>query len=357
MSDAHELIQLKGTGRDPDKLRGALADWLSPRVAPGCRLQVSPISLPEGTGVANETLLFEATWSSHGRDHAQGFVARVASTDPLYLSADIAVHHQMYAALADVDGVPVPRVYGYEPDPDLIGAPFFVMERKFGRVPGDRPPWSAEGFVVDATPVDRRTMWHNAVSVLASLHSADQSKFVFLRPASGASGLADHLGYWRRWLNDPSAGRQHDTIEAGYEWLVDHLPRHQPTALSWGDARFANIMFDGTSVVSIFDWDTVSLAGPGADLGWWRFMDGPASALDGIGTADELVTLWQSLTGLVAHDLEFYDVFTTFRLSAILLRLFGQMAAAGTLPSAVAEEQARNSAPVQALAAQLSAFR
>jgi aminoglycoside phosphotransferase (APT) family kinase protein len=363
MSDAHELIQLKGTGRDPDRLRGALANWLGPRVAPGCGLQVSPISLPEGTGVANETLLFEASWTSHGRDHTQGFVARVASNDPLYIGADIRIHHDMYAALADVEGVPVPQVYGYEPDPDVVGAPFFVMERKFGRVPGDRPPWSTEGFVVDATPLERRTMWRNAVTVLAALHRADQSKFAFLQPTtravepSGASGLSDHLTYWRGWLNDPSAGRPHDTIEAGYEWLLAHMPKQQPTALSWGDSRFANIMFDGTEVVSIFDWDTVSLAGPVADLGWWRFMDGPASALDGIGTADELVTMWESLTGQVAHDLEFYDVFTTFRLSAILLRLFGQMATAGTLPPAIAEEQARNSAPVQALAAQLVALR
>jgi aminoglycoside phosphotransferase (APT) family kinase protein len=356
-AEARELIQLKRTERDPERMRAVLRDWLAPRVSPQGSLTVSPMSLPEGTGVANETLMFDATWSAGGRDTTEGFVVRIASSDPLYLGADISVHHAMYEALADVEGVPVPRVYGFEPDPSLLGAPFFVMERKYGRVPGDQPPWATSGFVVDASPEERRAMWDNSVAVLAALHGADASRFHFLLPRNGLSGLEDHLAYWRRWLDDPSTGARHETVERGYEWLTANLPAVQPTALSWGDSRFANIMFDGTQVAAIFDWDTVSLAGPGADLGWWRFMDGPASALDGIGTADQLVERWQYLTGKVATDIEFYDVFTTFRLSAILMRLFGQMGRAGTIPADVAEQQARNSAPVQALAAQLTAFQ
>ena len=355
--DARELIQLKRTERDPQRMRNVLGDWLAPRVTRGGGVSISPITLPEGTGVANETLMFDASWATESGEVTQGFVVRVASSNPLYIAADIRVHHDMYAALADVDGVPVPRVYGYEDDDSLLGAPFFVMERIRGLVPGDQPAWPTTGFVVDADPDARRAMWDNAVAVLAALHSADVSCFGFLAPATGTSGLADHLAYWRRWLDDPSSGATHDTIEAGYEWLLDHLPEPQPTALSWGDSRFANIMFDGTEVVAIFDWDTVSLAGPGADLGWWRFMDGPASALPGIGSADELVERWQDLTGRVATDIEFYDVFTAFRLSAILMRLFGQMGAAGTIPADVAEQQARNSDPVQALAAHLEALR
>jgi aminoglycoside phosphotransferase (APT) family kinase protein len=356
--EARELIQLKRTQRDPEQMRSVLADWLAPRVAPGGGLTISDITLPEGTGVANETFMFDAAWQRGASQVSQGFVARVATAEPLYIDADIKIHHDMYAALADTPGVPVPRVYGYEADPELLGAPFFVMERIAGKVPGDQPPWASAGFVFEASADDRRTMWNNAVDVLAALHSVDVSRFDFLRPADEhVSGLADHLGYWRRWLDDPSAGAPHDTVEAGYEWLLAHLPSDPPTALSWGDSRFANIMFDGTRVAAIFDWDTVSLSGPGADLGWWRFMDGPSSALPGIGTGDELVERWQERTGRVATDIEFYDVFTTFRLSAILMRLFGQMGRNGTIPPEVAEEQARNSGMIQALAAQLDALR
>ena len=356
--DTRELIQLKRTARDPEHVRAVVLDWLTPRLAQGRTITVSPFTLPEDTGVANETLMFDARWSAiDGREVEQRFVLRIASDNPLYIGADIRVHHDMYAALADVPGVPVPRVYGYEPDVELLGAPFFVMQRVTGRVPGDQPHWASAGFVFEASPDDRRAMWENAVDVLAALHEVDGSRFVFIAPPAGTSGLSDHLGYWRRWLDDPSTGAPHDTVEAGYEWLVAHLPADEPTALSWGDSRFANVMFDGTTVAAILDWDTVSMSGPGADLGWWRFMDGPASELPGIGTADELVDRWQQRTGRVATDVEFYDVFTTFRLSAILMRLFGQMGAGGTIPPDVAEQQARHSGPVQALAAQLEQFR
>lgn len=355
--EARELIQLKRSGRDAEAVRSVLAGWLSPRLAAGGTVEISPIEAPTGTGVANETVMFEARWSSGGRETTQGFVARIASDDPLYIGADIRIHHDMYAALADVSDVPTPQVYGYEADLDLLGAPFFVMERIDGQVPGDQPAWPSQGFVVDARPEDRRAMWDNAVAVLAALHQVDASRFAFLAPASGTSGLADHLAYWRAWIDDTAGDRPHDTLEQGYQWLVAHLPDPAPTALSWGDSRFANVMFRGTEVVSIFDWDTVSLSGAEADLGWWRFMDGPASALAGIGTADELVERWQALTGRQVRHLEFYDVFTTFRLGAILLRLFGQLGARGAIPPDVAEDQARNSAPTLALAEQLQALR
>ncbi|CAB4362645.1 MAG: phosphotransferase [Actinobacteria bacterium] len=349
--EALEHIQLKRTQRDPETLRRVLTDWLAPRL--GGVVQVSEPEVPEGTGVANETAMFEARWG----DHEQGFVLRVASDSPLYIEADIEVHHDMYAALADVPGVPVPKVYGYEADPGLLGAPFFVMERIIGKVPADQPPWATTGFVFEAHPDERRAMWDNAVKVLAALHQVPVAKMPFLAPPAGVSGLGDHLAYWRRWLDDPATGGQHDTLEAGHEWLLRNIPAQAPTGLSWGDSRFANVMFRGTDVVSIFDWDTVSLAGAGADLAWWRTMDGPNAALPGIGTPEELTQRWQELTGTVATDLEYYDVLTSFRLGAILMRLFSQMGAAGTLPPEVAQQQARESAFAQLLASQLEGMR
>jgi aminoglycoside phosphotransferase (APT) family kinase protein len=306
--------------------------------------------------VANETLLFEAVWSDAGREHREGFVARVASERNLYIEADLALHAQTYAALADVPGVPVPRVYGYEADPSLLGAPFFVMERIDGQVPGDSPHWRTAGFVHDASPERRRAMWEDAVGVLASLHMTDPARFAFLAPPEGTSGLRDHLAYWRRHLNDASGSTEHETLERGYEWLLAHLPDPEPTGFSWGDSRFANVMFREDKVVSIFDWDTVSMAGAEADLAWWRFMDGPAAELSGIGTADELVVRWEEHTGRRVHDLEWHDVFTTFRLGSIMLRLFANMAADGVVSPEVASEQGRDSGPAQALAAQLDAL-
>jgi aminoglycoside phosphotransferase (APT) family kinase protein len=360
MSEAEAPVEipLKGARRDPEQARRALASWLAPRIGATGRVGVSPVTSPGGTGVANETLLFDASWSAAGRGHTEGFVARVASERPLYLDADIEVHAKVYEALADVDGVPVPRVYGYEPDESVLGAPFFVMERIEGEVPGDQPHWQTAGFVHDASPERRRAMWDEAVRVLATLHQVDTTKFPFLAAERPTSGLADHLAWWRRYLDDGSAGSPVDTLEEGHAWLLAHIPEPAPTGFSWGDSRFANIMFRRDRVVAIFDWDTASLAGAEADLAWWRFMDGPAAAeLPGIGDGDELVQRWEELTGRQVRDLEWYDVFTSYRLGVVMLNLFRNMAADGLMPADVADQQGRDSGPSQALAAQLARLR
>lgn len=355
-ADEQAAIPLKQSTRDPERVRRVLAQWLAPRLGVKGRLVVSPISLPGGTGVANETLLFDAAWSAGGQDHSQGFVARVTNHRPLYAETDLEIHARMYEALADVPDVPVPAVYGYESNPELLGGPFFVMERISGDVPADQPRWYDAGFVVEASPERRRAMWEDAVRVLAALHSVDASRFPFLAPAAGDSGLADHLAYWRRSLDEATAGAPHDTLERGHEWLRANLPVPTPTGISWGDARFANIMFRDDRVVAIFDWDTVSLSGAEADLAWWRNMDGPAAGLPGIGTPDELVERWQQHTGRTVENLEWHEVFTNFRLGVIMLRLFANMAAEGQMPADEAALRGRDSASAMALGEQLDAF-
>jgi aminoglycoside phosphotransferase (APT) family kinase protein len=346
-------IPLKGVRHDPEQVRRALSRWLAPRVDADGDLVLTPFTTPAGTGVANESLLFDARWSTARGERAGRFVARLASDRPLYIEADIEVHARIYEALADIPDVPVPRIYGYEGDPDLLGAPFFVMGRIEGEVPGDNPHWRTAGFVHDASPKRRRAMWEDAVRVLAALHQVDVSRFSFLKSQNGASGLADHLAYWRRSLDFGSDGSPHDVLERGYEWLLARLPEPAPTAFSWGDARFANIMFRQDRVVAIFDWDTASMAGAEADLAWWRYMDGPSAELDGIGGPDELVVRWQEHTGRKVQHLEWYDVFTMFRLGVIMLNLFRNMAADGQVSAEVAAEQGRRSEAVKALAAHL----
>src|SRR5438067_1206548 len=168
MSEADDSlpdIPLKRSARDPERIRGVLAQWLAPLVGADGPLTISPLDAPPG-GVANETFLFDATWTSGGHDRNGGFAVRLATDTPLFIEQDIEKHARCYEALADVPDVPVPKVYGYEGDPGLLGTPFFVMERIEGDIPRDFPSWRDEGFIVDADPRRRRAMWESAVDVL-----------------------------------------------------------------------------------------------------------------------------------------------------------------------------------------------
>ena len=289
-------------------------------------LVVDGLRPPAGTGIANETILFDAHRSTGANTGgAEGFVARLATPDSLYLDDDLAQHYRMYETFSAIDSVPTPSVVGYEPDAARLGAPFFVMERIDGDIPTDSPHWTAEGFLHDATPAQRRDLWERTVRVMADLHRVDPAPFDFLRTDATASGLGDSLDYWSRALAWAAPDGPLPVVEACAEWLTANLPT-PVTSLSWGDSRMPNVIYRDFTPVGLLDWDLVSLAGPQADLAWWIIMDDQAdSTLEGIGDADDLVELWQDTTGWKATDLHWYLVFSTYRLAAIFSRLFGMM--------------------------------
>ena len=105
------------------------------------------------------------------------------------------------SALADT-GVPVPRTYAHCADPDVLGAPFYVMER----VDGVAYRKAAE---LDALGTERTAaLAGRLVEVLAALHAVDpQSRGARgLRPSAGlprATGTP--LGQAARRLEDPRA--------------------------------------------------------------------------------------------------------------------------------------------------------
>jgi aminoglycoside phosphotransferase (APT) family kinase protein len=336
-TDSAFVAPVQELRRDPEQTGVLLADWLRPRL-PGTDLQVLRVSTPDGTGVANETLMVDATWRDRdGRPQDSGFVVRVAAADPLYKDADVRVAHDAYAALADVPGVPVPQVYGYEPDSSLLGRPFFVMERIPGQVPADQPYYTDEGFVVDASAEDRRRMWEDAVDVMCRFHQVDGDRFGFLaRPERGASGLEQDLAYWRDYYRWALGGRDHPTLAYADDWLADNLPPDPPTSPAWGDARVCNMIVRDFRVVGMLDWDGLSLAGGESDLGWWCVMEhsrGRGQTLPGLGTYDELVERWEERTGQHAGNMRWHMAYACYKLGAIVTKLNAQMLERGLLPA------------------------
>ena len=332
------------TGRDRRELRARLGPWLADRLGlPG--LKIGAVAVPSTSGVANETLLVEALWTSRGEQSRQSLAVRIAPDRPLFSCRSFRSQYLVQQALDAEPGVPVPRPVGYEEDPGVIGSPFFVSERVDGLVPGDRPHFSEAGFVADASEDQRRRLWEGAVDALARLHAVPVARLGFLDPGTGRSGLEEELHYWRGYTDrlDVGPGWNHDMLEQGWEWLLEHQPRGVASELSWGDARIGNMVFRDFEVVALLDWDTASLAGPVADLAWWIQMDRHSwELLPGLGRPDELIERWEHHTGREVVHLHWHLVFTAFRLGVIRMRLRRMMAADGLLPPADSRPDARN---------------
>jgi aminoglycoside phosphotransferase (APT) family kinase protein len=342
---AQAWAQLKEHGHAPELVAAGLQNWMRARRGDP-QLLVAALETPGGTGVANETILFEA----HRSDGTvEGYVARIATADPLYLDDDLSIHYRMYEAMAAEPSVPTPNVLGYEPDPGILGSPFFVMGRIDGLIPKDNPPWWVEGFIADASPAERRMVWERTVRMMADFHQLDPGPFAFLRSGATDDGVGDSLDYWIRSLHWAGSEQPIPLTDIAEQWLLTHRPTG--TGLSWGDSRLPNVIFRDHTPVAMLDWDLVSLAGPQADLAWWIIMTAPESlALEGIGSHDDLVDLWEELTGKRATDLRWYLVFGAYRLAAILAKLFSTFVEQGRMPAELARLQLDTGNHVQLIA-------
>src|SRR5207248_7588479 len=118
---------------------------------------IGEITSPDSTGFSSETLMFDATWHTHGGEVRDRLVARVAPTTyQVFLEPAFEEQYRVQRLLHDhteIDAdVPLPPLHWYEPDVGILGAPFFVMGLVEGRIPTDTPPYHTGGWVTEVEP-------------------------------------------------------------------------------------------------------------------------------------------------------------------------------------------------------------
>src|SRR6056297_1175375 len=122
--------------------------------------------------------------------------------------------YRVMSALED-SGVPVPRMVRMESDPEIIGTPFYLMERLRGEV------WENTA-LPGLDPAARAAIHTDAARVLARLHAAEWQ----------ALGLADFgrvNGFYerqvRRWCGQWEALERDDPrIDALAAWFAGNIP-------------------------------------------------------------------------------------------------------------------------------------
>jgi aminoglycoside phosphotransferase (APT) family kinase protein len=307
--------------RDLEDTRARLASWLAARPeAPGGPITVGEMSTPDGAGFSNETLIADTSWP--GR-----LVVRLRPTGfQLFLEADFEQQYQLLRTLGESTPVPVPEALWYEPDPEVLGAPFFVMRHVEGKSITDQPNYNAAGWLADATVEERSQVWANGVDMLVAVHQVPVSAVSFLaKPSLGVTGFDQVMTYWERSFEWAARGRPQPVTSAAWDWLSSHPPAVRETALSWGDSRMGNMLWRGCEVAAVLDWEMLSLGGPEMDLGWWLFLDEFHAFTDprlpGLGSRADTIARWSAGTGRIPRDLEFYEVFAGFRFAVVMIRM------------------------------------
>lgn len=121
------------------------------------------------------------------------------------------------------------------------------------------------------------------------------------------------------------AGVAHPIVDRLWKWLDANAPPAPPDGISWGDARIGNMMFDDDfRLVTVLDWELVSLGGSILDLGWWLLFDDVHRVehprLEGLGTRQDTIERWEAGTGLDAEHVGWYEILAAVRLATLVIR-------------------------------------
>lgn len=324
--------------RDPEETRAALTTWLQRQLPDASDVEITDLHVPQSTGFSNETFLFDARWRDADGESTAQLVLR--SQPQVYaLFPEIDLLNQQYRTmklLGEHTDVPVARMRWAESDTSVLGQPFFVMDRLYGNVPSDVPPYTVEGWFMDLPPAERRRLHTNSVVAMTKVNAVDWRAlgFDYLdKRHHGALGPEQRINYFRSFWEWARDGKEHPVADPAWKWLEANWPDDgEHIELCWGDARPCNQMFseDG-EVIGIFDWEMVSLGNAESDLGWYCFLqrfhtDGTGAPLpEGMLTRDEIIRLWEEQRGRPARHVDFYERLAGFHFTLVMMRIGAMM--------------------------------
>ncbi len=226
-----------------------------------------------------------------------------------------------------------PRAYLYCPDRELIGADFFVMERRHGVVVRHEvPPVFGSG----RDPVANRKISQAVIDALAEFHAVDPVKI-------GLDGLGKPEGFLERqvrgWTERYERARTKDLPIAQElsRWLIDNMPASSAWTLLHNDWKLDNMALsaeDPATCVAVYDWDMCTVGDPLCDLGtllcsWLNRDEGAASGpsamptqTTGFMSRDEAIGRYAERAGRDVTLIPYYHVFGVFKMAVVLQQIY-----------------------------------
>ena len=222
---------------------------------------------------------------------------------------------------------PAPRPYLYCEDESVLGAPFYVMERRRGVILRRQLP---EGLEIPPELAERLS--RSFIDNLATFHTLDYE-------AAGLADMGKTEGYverqvtgWARRYERAKTDAWPELEEAG-TWLAENMPGESAASAVHNDYKYDNLMLDPddlTRIVAVLDWEMCTLGDPLMDLGstlayWveegddahWRAMSFGPTDLPGTLTRRQLVERYAEKTPFDVGRMTFYYVFGLFKLAVI----------------------------------------
>nr|WP_218922728.1 phosphotransferase family protein [Streptomyces vietnamensis] len=172
---------------------------------------------------------------------------------------DMGREYRVMSALRDT-AVPVPRTYGFCDDPEVLGAPFYVMACCAGT------PYRLASELVPLGEQRTRLISERLVDTLVTLHQVDPAAVGLADFGRPEGYLERQVRRWRKQL-DASYSRDLPAADELYRRLAADVPTESGSGIVHGDYRLDNLLVDEDDrVTAVLDWEMATLGDPLSDL-------------------------------------------------------------------------------------------
>ena len=328
---------------------GPLTDWLGANVP---ELGRGPLKRELLHGGTSNVVL---TLNRGGRDMV---MRRPPAVPPPGAETGVLREARVLTALNDTE-VPTPMCYGSCADPEVIGMPFYVMEKVDGWAPNLRGEKIYNEVPFDKMPYEYGIAFAivGGLALLANVDYKAVGLEGFGKPDNFMERQVDRWSSQLKSYPEKYPGYKARSFE-GYdeveEWLRNNVRKSENPGIMHGDVGTPNMMFKHeppARLAAMIDWELATIGDPMLDIAgftggmrderWPELTSStPLTNPDHSPTKQELVRYYAAGTGRNVEDLDFYSILVGFKYGCILEYKVAQ-AAAGQLPKETGEFFAR----------------
>lgn len=341
MNDVPADFTLQRSTRDETAMAATLVPWIASHLPEGADPTVVLSGASDANGMSSETILADITWTEEGQQRTGSYVMRMApatSDVPVFQQYRMDHQHEAIRLVGELTDVPVPAVHWLESTGEVLGQPFFFMERLDGIVPPDVMPYTfGDNWFFDADPADQRRLQDSTVRAIAGIHAISDPtvRFAFLDDdgTAGDTALRRHVARTRSWY-EWAVGDigESQIVPRALDWLEANWPESDTpdnVVLSWGDSRIGNCLYRDFEPVAVLDWEMAGLGPREIDLGWIVFAHQVFQSIAGafelpglpdVLRAEDVRSTYAEITGVEVGDLTWYQIYSGVLWGIVFMR-------------------------------------
>ncbi|SEK33182.1 Predicted kinase, aminoglycoside phosphotransferase (APT) family [Aquimarina amphilecti] len=226
----------------------------------------------------------------------------------------------------------VPKMFTFTDDDNVLGCPFYIMEKVEGIILSVR-----EAKKRNITAIDFKTISDSWLDSFVELHNINYEEV-------GLADLGKPKGYVERQVTN--WGKQYlnavteeiPAAEKVMKWMETNQPKEYQYSLVHNDFKYDNVVFKDnswTQVSAVLDWEMATLGDPlmdlGTSLGYWTMSSDhqfvqqgipSPTIMEGNPSRSEIVALYEEKSGREVGNLVFYYSFGLFKIAVIAQQIY-----------------------------------